>query len=133
MKLILPTLAILTAIISTGCIQTGVFVKSEMLSRPSGTPFVIAANYISLAHYFDDHAKKYGPLTTGVLTINESEGKADITMGNGPYYGMIELKRIDDNSTLITGYSWYGSHERIREWEGFLRTYPNHNSSQPLK
>ena len=132
MKLILSTLAILSIVISTGCISVGTTTKAEMLSKPS-TQFVIAANYILLARYWDDYADKSPGPNGSFLTMLDEEQRAEITIGNGPYWGMIELKRIDDHSTLVTSYAWDYSHKVVRGWEELLRTYPNHNSSQPLK
>ena len=131
MKLILSTLAILGIIISTGCITVGVSTKAEMLSKPS-TQFVIAANYISLARYWDDYADKR-PGFGSFITMVEEEQRAELNICPSPYLGMIELKRIDEHSTLVTSYAWGALADYIREWEELLRNYTNHNSSQPLK
>ena len=132
MKQILSTLAILIIMISTGCITVPTFTKAEMLSKPS-TQFVIAANYISLARHWDDYGNKFLGPNGCFLTMLDEEQRAEITIGNGPYYGMIELKRIDDHSTLVTSYAWDYMEKFIREWEELLRNYPNHNPFQPPK
>ena len=132
MKQILSTLAILIIMISTGCITVPTFTKAEMLSKPS-TQFVIAANYISLARHWDDYGNKFLGPNGCFLTMLDEEQRAEITIGNGRYYGMIELKRIDDHSTLVTSYAWDYMEKFIREWEELLRNYPNHNPFQPPK
>ena len=105
MKLILSTLAILGIIISIGCITVGVSTKAEMLSKPS-TQFVIAANYISLARYWDNYANKYPGPNGCFLTMLEEEQRAELIIGPSPYFGMIEFRRIDDHSTLVKSYAW---------------------------
>lgn len=114
----------LVCFIVSGC-TVPTMTKTEIRAKQAGTPFVKNANYLVLARYWDDHAEKQMIDFKGAsfLTVREEEGRAEITIGNGPYYGMIELKKIDDRSTLVTTYAWGGMAERIFEWEAMLRQF----------
>lgn len=114
----------LALFIVSGC-TIPVATKTEVRSRQVGTPFVKNANYLVLARYWDDKAEKQMIDFHGAsfLTVREEEGRAEITIGNGPYYGMIELKKINDQSTLITTYAWGSMANRIFEWEEMLRQF----------
>ena len=79
-----------------------------------------------MARYWDDNAEKQTIDFKGAsyLTIQKEEGRAEITIGNGPYYGLIELKRLDDATTEVASYSWGYMANRIAEWMELIRNAP---------
>jgi hypothetical protein len=121
--IVLSLILSLAFFIVSGC-TIPVTTKTEMRSRQTAS-FVKDANYLVLARYWDDNAEKQTIdfHSAPFLTVREEEGRAEITIGNGPYYGMIELKKIDDKSTLITSYAWGSVAGRIFEWEAMLRQF----------
>ena len=124
MTIVLSLILSLAFFIVSGC-TIPVATKTEIRSMQVGTPFVKNANYLVLARYWDDNAEKVTIDFHGAsfLTVREEEGRAEITIGNGPYYGMIELKKIDNQSTLVTTYAWGSIAGRIFEWEAMLRQF----------
>jgi len=89
------------------------------------------ANYLYLARYWDDHAAKQMIDFKGAsfLTVWERDGKAEISIGNGPYYGLIELIAVGKNATVIKVYAWGASAERINKWRALIENAPE---EQPL-
>ena len=100
---------------------TKVEVRDRLVSQ-----FTKKANYLTLARYWDDHAEKMTIDFKGAsfLTVWDKESKAEITIGNGPYYGMIGLVGLDENTTLIKSYAWGGMADRIDVWQKMLRNPP---------
>lgn len=124
MKKALLVILMGVAFLMSGCTTSG-FKKVEVYEKQPGTPFVKDSNYLVLARYWDDHANKQMSYFHGAAFLNvlQEEGRAEITIGNGPYYGMIELKNIDGRSTLITTYAWDYLAKKVFEWEELLRGY----------
>jgi hypothetical protein len=119
-------LALITGIILSGC-ANGVTTKAEIQDQLSSQSRK-NSNYLDLAQYWDFHADKSMALGSGMglayLTVWERSGKAEITMGTGPYYGMIELIRLDERTTLIKTYAWGGFAEKINEWKTLIVNAP---------
>jgi hypothetical protein len=99
----------------------GIAKKSDIRTEHPGESFTKNANYIALARYWDDNATK----VTGAsfLSIIQDEGRAEITFGNGPYYGLIDLKKVTDRSTRVTAYAW-GGNPMIHQWCQLIRNAP---------
>lgn len=109
------------------CVAPPTPTKSEITSQtPLFPPTTKRGNYLRLARYWDDHAEKQSINFVGAsfLTIREQEGKAEITIGSGPYYGLIELIRIDTGNTLIRCYGGKGLDKRIGEWKALIENAP---------
>jgi hypothetical protein len=126
MRTILLTIILISVF---GCGSTmPVFTKAEIAEKHSSTSktFVKKGNYLDLARYWDENAKKQSINFTpaSFLKIWEKERKAEISIGNGPYYGFIELRYIDENTTQITIFSWGGMGKRIHEWVDLICNYP---------
>lgn len=105
--------------------------KNEARTK-AATEFKKNANYLYLAHYWDEHATKQTIdfKSATYLAIWEKEKKAEITIGNGPYYGMIELTAIDENNTSIKTYAWGGMTGKISEWKKLIMNAPDENNSK---
>ncbi len=107
----------------SGCsIAMPIFTKKEIYQMPGAT-FIKKGNYLDLAHYWDDNAKKQMIDVKGAsyLMIWEKEKEAEITVGNGPYYALIQLKEIDESTTRITS---YGNDSMNQEWVNLFRNAP---------
>ena len=123
-------IVIFAGLISAGFLMGGcvVPVQSKADIEKEKQPIssiVVNENYIVLAHYWDDHAKKQTIdfLSASFLSIREEMGQADITIGNGPYYGMIRLKKISEQSTSVTTYGWGGLSSKMMEWQKLICNY----------
>jgi hypothetical protein len=113
--------AFVLALTLAGC-TIPVMTKVEIKDKPV-SEFQKKSNYLSLARYWDDHAEKQTIDFKGAsfLTVWDREGKAEITIGNGPYYGMIELIKLDEQTTLVRCYSWDFMAKRIEEWKQLIQ------------
>jgi hypothetical protein len=102
------------------------FKKSDIRTERPGESFTKNANYIALARYWDDNATKHMTDFKGdsFLSIIQDEGRAEITIGSGPYYGLIDLKKVTDRSTRVTAFAWGGMANRINEWCQLIRNAP---------
>jgi len=98
--------------------------KSDIRTEHPGESFTKNANYIALARYWDDNAEKRLEPLTPFLSINQDEGRAEIILGNGPYYGLIELKKVTDHSTRVTAYAWGSLANLIHKWCQTIRNAP---------
>jgi hypothetical protein len=63
-------------------------------------------------------------MTGSYLSIIQNEGRAEITIGSGPYFGLIDLKKVTDRSTRVTAYAWGGLAYSIHEWCQLIRNAP---------
>lgn len=108
------------------CITTATKTKADVRQKQPTRKFLKKMNYVALARYWDDNAEKQTIDFKGAsfLTIREEEERAEITIGNGPYYGLIELKQIDDHTTQVTSFSWGYMTHRIDEWTELIRNAP---------
>jgi len=108
----------------SGCIVP-TLTKAEIARKHPSETFVKKGNYQDLARYWDDHAKKarLDFASASFLRIWEKDRKAEITYGNGPYYGLIDLTYIDENVTSVTFYAW-GLGSPIRKWADLIRNAP---------
>lgn len=117
-------------IVLSGCALTRpTLIKAEIAQKHQSETFIKKKNYLSLAHYWDNNAKKQMISFHGAsfLLIWEHYKKAEITIGNGPYYGLIELVSLDEETTQITFYAWGGEDgmaSRIHEWVDLLKNAP---------
>jgi hypothetical protein len=108
-----------------------VFQKEEMRSR-NVADFTRSGSYIELVKYWDEHAEKamIDFHSATFLTLWDADKKAEITVGTGPYYGMIELTQESDNCVRIRAYAWGtglsgGPRANIEEWLNLLRAAPD--------
>jgi hypothetical protein len=113
------------SIITVGCATIPATTKADMANKLI-TESRKTGNYLKLAHYWDDHAKKVTIdfKSATYLSIWENEGIAEITIGNGPYYGMIKLIALDKNNTLIKCYAWGSLSGKITEWKNLIEGAP---------
>ena len=124
-------LALLVGTFASGCVTVPTMTKAEarenLVSQSQKK-----ASYLYLARYWDDHATKQMIEYKGAsyLALWETDGKAEITIGNGPYYGMIELIAIDKSTTMIKTYAWGYLAERINEWRELIENAPDEHLSQ---
>lgn len=83
-------------------------------------------DYLTLAYYWDDHATKESIDFKGAsfLQVRETERRAEITFGNGPYYGMIELIGQQDGSTVVRTYAWGVTAGKIEAWRQVILNAP---------
>ena len=63
--------------------------------------FARPGNFVDLARYWDEHAQKLSIdlASATFLTLWDREKMAEVTVGTGPYYGMIEL--IQESEGLV--------------------------------
>ena len=117
-------LAVLIALFLSSC-TTPVSTKPEAQSHLISTT-TKRLNYLDLARYWDLHAEKQTIDFKGAsyLTIWEKEGVAEITIGNGPYYGLIELVKVDQSSTIVKTYAWGYFTKRMIEWRDLILSAP---------
>ncbi|GGI16406.1 hypothetical protein GCM10008066_03800 [Oxalicibacterium faecigallinarum] len=99
--------------------------KAKLKEEPTSS-FVKDRNYKVLAKYWDDNATKQTIDFKGAsfMTIWESDQIAEITIGNGPYYGMIELRALSDTSTKVTTFERGTLSSRIQEWADLIKNAP---------
>lgn len=97
---------IISISVLSGC-TIPLFIKAEIAQKHQGESFIKKKNYLSLAQYWDNNAKKQmiDFKSASYLAIWEHDKKAEITIGNGPYYGLIELVSLDNDTTKITYYA----------------------------
>jgi hypothetical protein len=104
-----------------------VFRKEEMRERIIAD-FVRPGSYLDLARYWDERAQKLSIdfASATFLTLWERDKKAEITVGTGPYYGMIELVQESEGRVRIRAYAWGtgGIKEKIEDWLSLLRAAP---------
>lgn len=100
------------------------FTKNEM-KESYIEKFVRDGNYKYLAKYWDDNAKKamIDWKSATYLQIWDDQGVAEITIGTGPYYGMIELIDMGDK-TMVVSYGRGGLAGRVKEWMDLIRGAP---------
>lgn len=122
---------IVLSVVISGCVTAPAMTKVELKGKPF-SEFQKKANYLVLARYWDDHATKaqinYAPAS--FLTIWEKERKAELSLGLGPYYGMIELISIDEHTTLVRCYSWGYLAKFIDEWSQLIEMAPEDKRSR---
>jgi hypothetical protein len=125
----------LAAVLFFGIFVSGCVTVPAMTKMDAREKFVSQsqknAYYLYLARYWDDHAAKQMIDFKGAsfLTVWERDGKAEISIGNGPYYGLIELIAVGKNATVIKVYAWGASAERINKWRALIENAPE---EQPL-
>lgn len=116
------------ALLSSGCVSTGTFSKVELRRMPAAPVVVVEKNFVALAEYWDEHAERYFIDLTpaGLLTLNRSDGLAEIVYGkpSGPFFGMIELHRLDDSRTEVRVYAAKGSEKPVLRWREQLISSP---------
>lgn len=100
--------------------------KADVRTAHVGQSFIKNQNYVTLARYWDDHATKQTIDGKGAsfMSIIPEEGRAEITIGNGPYYGLIDLRRVTDHSTRVTSYAWGGMANTMQQWVELIRAAP---------
>jgi len=108
--------------------------KGEMLNRLS-SDVIKKANYLKLAHYWDNNYERpvLGLFSNGNihLRVFEKDNKAEIVLGNGTYYGMMELVGVDERTTKIKVYSWgFGGWSQLDEsffdeWKRVINEVPD--------
>lgn len=132
---------ILLLAISSACVTKPTHSKARLSSRQSGDSIELSANYIQLARHWNRSADKVKIdfQNASYLRILNEQGRAEITIGDGPYYGMIELERLGENSTRLTTYAWGSLAKNIHEWRDELIRYSRQlsheqeNSERPEK
>lgn len=84
-------------------------------------------NYLILADYWDENSKKMTIdfKSAAYMKVNEPSGIIEITIGNGPYYGLIELHKIGEKKTRIRAYGWGGLESHIEDWVKLIKDYEN--------
>ena len=112
----------------SGCITVPTQIKGDISSEHDGVTFVKNGNYKALAQYWDEKADKKDIEFVGAsfLGILEKEQKAEITIGNGPYYGLIELEQVDQEQTRVTYHAWGDLAYKIIDWAELIRTSPEY-------
>jgi len=113
---------LLCVVFLTGC--TKAILKKEDIRKRLTQETIKEADYIYLAKYWDDHAEKLLSPGGCHLQIWREFNKAEITIGSGPYYGMIELIELKDNRTKIKAYGWGGNAIIINKWYDLLSEAP---------
>lgn len=117
--------ALIVSVLAAGCLTVPAMTKADVRNK-TVSQSEKKANYLKLARYWDSHATKGAIDFVGAsfLAVWESEGRAEITYGNGPYYGMIELIALDKSTTLIKCYAWGSLGEKIIEWRDLIEHAP---------
>lgn len=90
-----------------GC-ATPVATVAELRSpqHAAGVAEIACGSYTQLARYWNDSARAgMQGRAFGTLNVVLADGRADITIGTGPYYGLIELKDLGRNTTRVTSYA----------------------------
>lgn len=91
----------------SGC-QLPVRTKAEARRYPVGEPFVVAAPFMEVARYWDEHGTKPVNLGGGAevrVMPYESLGLAEIIYeGDGFIHALIELQRADGDRTRVHAY-----------------------------
>ena len=108
-----------------GCNSVPKFTKAEIFDEESYS-FEKAVNYRDLADYWDTNAQKFtldfAPVS--FMKVSENKKKVEITVGNGPYYFLMELRALEDNRTLVTVYDWGAYGSAPRKWIELVRNAP---------
>ncbi len=125
---IIGSVVMMGALLAGGCISVGTFSKVELRRMPVAPVVIVEKNFVALAEYWDEHAERYFIDLTpaGLLTLNRSDGLAEIIYGkpSGPFFGMIELHRLDDNRTEVRAYATKGSEKPVLRWRDQLTSFP---------
>ncbi len=83
----------------------------------AGAVEIACGSYMQLARYWHDSWRASVPgRTVGTLNVMLADGRAEITIGTGPYYGLIELKDLGRNTTRVTGYASGVASAQILVW-----------------
>lgn len=117
-------LAFFSVTFFTGCTAPAM-TKPEVLQRKLDE-HVKNQNYLKLARYWDINAEKLriNLINISHLTIWESEGKAEIAYGVGPYYGMIELIKLGERKTKVVTYAWGYLGKDVEGWRDLIMDAP---------
>lgn len=112
------TAALIASLMVAGC-ATPVATMSELRSsrHAAGAVEIACGSYMQLARYWNDSARS-GPTgkSLGALNVMLEDGRAEITIGSGPYYGLIELKDLGRNTTRVTSYASGAAGAQILVW-----------------
>ena len=115
--------ALLFASLLAGC-SMPIATKSAVRApeRLVGPASAVCGNYLKLARYWDDHAQKVSIDLKGASQLNvvPEEKRAEITIGTGPYYALIDLKDLGNDRTGVTGYAASGIVPKVQEWQALL-------------
>lgn len=116
------------ALLSSGCVSTGTFSKVELRRTPAAPPVVVERNFVDLAEYWDEHGERYfiDLAPAAMLTVHRADGLAEIVYGKpaGPFWGMIELHRLDDRRTEVRTFAAKGSEKPVLRWREQLISNP---------
>jgi hypothetical protein len=83
----------------------------------TGAVAIACGSYMQLARYWNDSARTNGSgKAVGSLNVVLADGRAEITIGSGPYYGLIELKDLGRNTTRVTSYASGMAGAQILVW-----------------
>jgi uncharacterized protein YceK len=126
MKKVTTLLLLALAVLLSGCITVPTLVKGDIKAQHPSKEFVKKLNYISLLKYWDDHATKatIDFKSATYSKIWEHNKTAEITIGNGPYYGLIVLTSINHNTTNVKYHSWGGLGDDIDSWVDLIKNAP---------
>lgn len=98
--------------------------KNEVRSNDLLIGDVVACGaYDRLARRWDDTAKKVSIDFKGAtfLTMVPEERRAEITIGNGPYYALMDLKDIGSDRTRVISYSRDGMASMVKGWQALIQ------------
>ena len=82
----------------------------------------VCGSYLKLARYWDNNAKKMTIDGKGnsFLTVVPEEKRAEITIGSGPYYALMDLKDFGNDRTGVTSYATGHLTDSVRGWQELL-------------
>ncbi|CAN5543361.1 hypothetical protein BH10PSE18_BH10PSE18_04080 [soil metagenome] len=86
----------------------------------AGAVEIACGSYMQLARYWNDSARANQGRAVGTLNVVLADGRAEITIGTGPYYGLIELKDLGRNTTRVTSYASGLAGAQILVWRNQL-------------
>ncbi|VTU32212.1 hypothetical protein H4CHR_02966 [Variovorax sp. PBS-H4] len=123
-------LCALFAALVTGCAPPLlVHTKSEFRKVGEQVGYASACgNYAQIARFWDEHARKMEVDGQGAshMTIIPEESRAEIVVGKGPYFALMDLKDAGGSRTTLTSFV-AGPYfiEPVRGWERqIVQNYP---------
>ncbi len=108
----------IAALLLAGCaVPVGTMADLRSPQHSTGGVAIACGSYMQLARYWNDSARANASgRTIGSLNVVLADGRAEITIGSGPYYGLIELKDLGRNTTRVTSYASGMAGAQILVW-----------------
>ena len=109
-----------------GCVTIPKMKKNEIFTNVEKKSFIKHRHFEDILKYWDDNSTKVKiDFANATYVQRWSNPKhAEISIGNGPYYGLIQLHHVNDSQTKVDYYSWGHFKNRISDWINIINEMP---------